>query len=93
MLHRYSSVGGGDRGVVDAGDAAAHESVGVEFPQLIAVRAKPLAGVVVPFIFECDRDAIPVKGPERFLEAVIEFAVPLAAKESLRSRRAIHIRT
>src|SRR5882724_5940758 len=83
MLHRYSSVGGGDRGVVNAGDAAAHETVGVEFPQLIAVRAKPLAGVVVPFVFERNRNAISVKGPERLLEAVIEFTVPFAAKESL----------
>jgi len=37
----------------------------------------------VPFVFECDRDAISVERPERLLQAVIEFAVPLAAKESL----------
>jgi len=36
----------------------------------------------VPFIFKCDGDAIAVEGPERFLEAVIEFTVPLAAEES-----------
>src|SRR2546430_11772497 len=83
MLHRYSSVGGGDRGVVDAGDAAAHESVGVEFPEFIAVRTKPLAGVVVPFIFERNGDAISVKGPERLLEAIVEFTVPFAAEEGL----------
>src|SRR2546426_531451 len=83
MLHRYSSVGGGDWGVVDAGDAAAHESVGVEFPELIAVGAKPLAGVVVPFIFKRNGEAISVKSPERLLEAIVEFTVPFAAEEGL----------
>src|SRR5258706_4877110 len=76
-----ATLGGGDGSIVDAGDAAAHEAVGVEFPEFIAVGAEPLTGVVVPFVFERDGDAISVEGPERFFYAVLEFTIPFAAEE------------
>src|SRR5262245_59538644 len=44
------AVGRLDRQVVDAGVAQAHQAFGVELPVLVAVRAEPVAGVVVPFV-------------------------------------------
>ena len=52
-----------DRKVVDARDAAAHEAVLVELPILVAIRAEPVAGVVMPLIGEAHRNAILVEGP------------------------------
>lgn len=59
-----AAVGVVDGGVVDAGFAAAHQSVLVELPQLVAVAAEPLSGVVVPFVLEADGDAV-VRGIPR----------------------------
>ena len=50
--------------IVNAGDAQAHQAVGVELPVLVAMAAKPLAAVIVPFIGEPHRDAVLAKGPE-----------------------------
>src|SRR5690242_10176080 len=40
----------GDRSIVDAGDAAAHQAMFVEFPVLVTVAAKPIAAVIAPLI-------------------------------------------
>src|SRR3954471_13999077 len=39
-----------DRQVVDAGDPPSHQALFVELPILVAIAAKPVAGIVVPFI-------------------------------------------
>ena len=49
--------------VVDAGDAAVHETVVAELPVFVAVGAEPVVGVVVPFVGEADGDAVVVEGP------------------------------
>src|SRR5262245_2067349 len=54
----------GDRPVVDAGDAPAHQAVLVELPVLVAVRAEPVAAVVAPLIGEAHGDAVAGKGPQ-----------------------------
>jgi hypothetical protein len=41
-----------DGDVVDAGLAPSHQAAPVEFPQLIAIAAEPVARGVVPFILE-----------------------------------------
>jgi len=48
-----------NRLIVDAGDAAPHEPVFVEFPVLVPVGAKPVSGIVVPLVREADRDPAP----------------------------------
>jgi hypothetical protein len=53
-----------DRHIIDAGFAAAHQAVLVEFPLLIAVGAEPLSGVVMPFVLETHGDEIAVERPE-----------------------------
>jgi hypothetical protein len=36
----------------------AHQSIAIEFPLLVAVRAKPMAGIIAPLILEATTDAI-----------------------------------
>ena len=70
-----------DEQVVDAGKAEFHVAKFIELPVLVAVSAIPLAGVVVIFILETDRDAIADESKECFLQAIIEFAIPFVAEE------------
>src|SRR4051812_9276031 len=61
----------GDEDVVNAGVPPPHQAVVVEFPQLVAVAAEPLAGVVVPFVLEAHRDAALVEGPKFFDQPIV----------------------
>src|SRR5262245_42430989 len=71
-----------DRKVVDARDAPPHQAALVEFPVLVAVRAEPAPGCVVPFVGEAHRNAVAVAGPQFLDQAIVELARPLALKES-----------
>src|SRR6516164_7476705 len=72
--------------VVDAGDAQTHQPVLVEFPVLVAVAAKPVAAVVVPFIGKAHGNAVLAKGPDFLDQAVVELAAPLAGQKGLDRR-------
>src|SRR4029079_15625526 len=52
--------------IVNAGVPAQHQSVLIKFPVLVAVRAEPMSGIIVPFTGETHRDAIAVVGPQFF---------------------------
>lgn len=67
-----------NRRIVDAGDAAAHQAVGVEFPVLVAVGAIPMAAVVVPFVGKAHGDAVVAKAPELLDQPVVQLALPFA---------------
>src|SRR5262249_29314384 len=67
-----------DGQIVDAGDATAHVAVFVEFPVLVSVGTEPVARVVTPFVGESDSDAVSLKGPKFFYQAIVEFLDPLA---------------
>ena len=71
----------GNRDVVDAGLAAAHQAVLVELPLLVAVGAMPLAGIIVPFILKAHRDAIAVERPEILDQAILVLLRPFAGEE------------
>ena len=60
------TLGFGDRKIIDAGVTDAHQTAFIEFPILIPVRTKPIAGVVVPFVSKADGDPVVRKGPEFF---------------------------
>src|SRR5262249_29661771 len=77
------AIGNCDRKVVDAGDADRHQPLGVEFPIFVAVAAKPIAAVVVPFVGKADGDAVLAKSPYLFDQSIVELALPLAGQESL----------
>src|SRR5579872_4557099 len=70
-----------DRGVVDAGDAPAHEAFFVELPELVAIRPEPIAAIVTPLIGETDRDAILTESPQLLDEAIVKLAAPFAGQE------------
>jgi len=52
-----------DRQIVDARDPPSHETVPVELPVLVPVRAEPVPTVVAPLVGESDRDPVLVKRP------------------------------
>src|ERR1017187_1489810 len=74
-------VGLGNGKVVDAGDAPPHKSVLVELPVLVAIGAKPIAGVVVPLVGKAHGNPVVAAGPKLLDQTVIQLFVPLAGKE------------
>jgi hypothetical protein len=70
-----------NRQIVDAGVALRHQAVFLELPVLVAIGAKPIARIVMPFVGEANRDSILVKRPEFFDQTIVKFARPLAAQE------------
>src|SRR5262245_64927699 len=72
-----------DRQVVDAGDAPPHQAVLVELPVLVAIAAKPVAGIVVPFICEAHSDPVVAERPHFLNQPIIEFAIPFAREKRL----------
>jgi hypothetical protein len=61
----------------------------VEFPVLVAVAAKPIAAVIMPFIGEAYRDAVLAEGPDFLDQAVVELAVPVARQKRFDRRAAL----
>src|SRR5437870_13137717 len=53
-----------DRQIVDAGVAAPHQAVFVEFPVLVAVGPVPIAGVVAAFVSKPYRDPSAAERPQ-----------------------------
>ena len=76
-----TTLGARDRYVVDASLAPSHQAVLVKLPLLVAVRAKPVVGVVVPLVLEANRDAVVVERPKLLDEPVIELFRPFALEE------------
>src|SRR3954471_24832361 len=66
-----------DRQVIDAGNAQPHQPMLIEFPVLVAIAAKPIAAVVVPFVSEANRDPVIAERPNLLDEAVVKLAIPL----------------
>ena len=54
-----------DGQVVDAGDPETHQPLLVELPILIAIAAKPIAAVVMPFVSKPYGDTVFAKCPDR----------------------------
>src|SRR5215212_6412690 len=67
--------------VVDGGIAAAHQTVFVELPQLVAVAAPPLSINVPALVLEPDRDAVLRKTPEVLLQPIVPLPGPLASQK------------
>lgn len=82
-----STVGFGDGQVVDAGETAAHESVGVEFSVLVAVRAEPAARIVMPFVGETDGNPVVTERPQFLDETAVQFASHLRVRKRTISSR------
>src|SRR6516165_3372961 len=72
-----------DRQVVDAGDAPPHEAVRVELPVLVAIAAKPVAGIVVPFICKAHSDPVVAECPHLLNQPIVQLAIPFAREKRL----------
>ena len=70
-----------DREIVDAGVARAHVAQRVKLPILIAVRAKPVACVVVGLVGEAHRDAVIGERPQLFDQTILIFLRPFAREK------------
>jgi hypothetical protein len=64
--------------IVDGRELQAHESVLIELPIFIAIRAEPIAGVIVPFIGKAHCDTVSLKSPNLFDQAIVKFFRSLA---------------
>src|SRR5215510_5331442 len=72
-----------DRQIVDAGNAPPHQTFRVEFPILISVAAKPVTGVVVPFVCKAHSDPVLPERPHFLDQSVVELAIPFAREKRL----------
>ncbi len=63
--------------------APSHQALFVELPILVAIAAKPVAGIVVPFIGEAHGYAVVAKRPELLDQPIVELAIPFAREECL----------
>src|SRR6267143_5515449 len=70
-----------DRQIVDRCVAQPHQAMVIKLPILITVGAKPIAGVIVPFVGETDRNAIAVMSPKLFNQPVVQLFRPFALQE------------
>src|SRR5271170_5238287 len=70
-----------DRQIVDRRMARRRQAILVELPVLVAIRTKPVARIVVPFVSEADGDTIVAKRPQFLDETVVKLARPLAPKK------------
>src|SRR3954469_8324451 len=74
-----------DRQVVDAGNPPSHQALFVELPILVAIAAKPVAGIVVPFICKAHGNPVVAKPPDLLDQPILQLANPLAYEERLNS--------
>lgn len=72
------TLGFADRQIIDAGVAFPHQAIIFKLPIFIAVRAKPLPGVIFPFIGEANRNAMTIVCPNFFDQSVFVFALPFS---------------
>ena len=63
-----------DRQIIDAGETSPHQSVVIEFPVFVSVRAKPILRVVMPLVCEAHGDTISVVGPQFLDKPVVQAA-------------------
>src|SRR5215470_20369848 len=72
-----------DREIIDAGDPPPHQTFRVELPVLVSVAAKPVTGIIVPFIGKAHGDPIVAECPHFLNQPIIELAIPFASEERL----------
>src|SRR5262249_1255608 len=60
-----------------------HQPVRVELPVLVAIAAKPVAGIVVPFICKAHGDPAVAECPHLLDQPIIELATPFAREKRL----------
>jgi len=74
-------VGLTNRQIVDRSEPPLRFAGGIEFPVFVAVRAEPVAAVVMPFISKAHGDPVVAKRPYFLDQAVIQFLGPFAGEK------------
>src|ERR1700726_2921320 len=67
--------------IVDASKPQAHEPILIELPILIAIRAKPIPRVIVPFIGEAHGHTITLERPKLLDQPIVQLFRPFASKK------------
>jgi len=67
--------------IVDGSKPQAHQPVLIELPILIAILAKPIPGVIVPFIGKAHGDTVSRKRPKLFDQPIVQLFRPFASEE------------
>src|SRR5262249_48915674 len=89
------SIAGLDRQIIDRGKPTPHQPLRVELPILIAVGAKPVARIIMPFVGKAHRNAILGKRPQLLDQTVLELLGPFTGEKgndgrpSLKELRAV----
>src|SRR5262245_52811615 len=80
-----------DREIIDAGDPPPHQAFRVELPILVSVAAKPVTGIIVPFIGKAHGDPIVAECPHFLNQPIIELAIPFESEERLDFPGLMHV--
>src|SRR6202022_1621160 len=67
--------------IVDGSKPHAHQPVLIELPILIAIRAEPIPGVIVPFIGKPHGDTVPLERPKLFDQPIVQLFRPFASEK------------
>src|ERR1700730_12075276 len=70
-----------DSQIVDGSKPRAHQPVLIELPILIAIRAKPTPGVIVPFIGLTHGDTVSLGRPKLFDQPIVRLFRPFASQK------------
>src|ERR1700732_3400218 len=70
-----------DKQIVDGSKPQAHQPVLIELPILIAIRTKPIPGVIVPFICEAYGDTVSLERPNLFDQPIVQLFRPFASEK------------
>src|ERR1700693_5813487 len=67
--------------IVDGSKPQAHQPVLIELPIFIAIGAKPIPGVIVPFIGKADGDTVSLERPKLFDQPIVQLFRPFASEK------------
>ena len=76
-----------DRQIVDAGDPLSHQALFVEFPILVAIATKPIAGIVVPFICKAHGYPVVAKRPDLLDQPILPSRIHLRIRNASMASR------
>src|SRR5713226_5379553 len=67
--------------IVDGSKPQAHQPVLIELPILIAIRAEPIPGAIVPFVSKAHGDTVSFERPKFFDQPIVQLFRPFASEK------------
>src|ERR1700730_3564583 len=68
--------------IVDGSKPQAHQPVLIELPILIAIRAKPIPGVIAPFIAKAHGDTVSLERPKLLDQPIVQLFLHLRLRNA-----------